>query len=119
MFFSTASIEEFFSKIKIPYGCEFLVVEHLTEEGNREIKLSLLEVYQHQATHALRKYLIAQQTRGGGFMWLQSPLHHRRDLHGMSIRVGVTGQVNSERTFHYLSQIILHSENKFLLFKFV
>jgi hypothetical protein len=98
MFLSTVSTEQFFSKIKISYDCEFLVAQPLTKEENGEIKLSLEEVYQDHPSRALQKYPVAHWTSTSGFMWPASPLLKRRaNLHGIAFRVGVVTEVKAER----------------------
>jgi hypothetical protein len=100
MFLSNASIEVFFSKIKVPFDCEFFVAQSVTKKENREIKISLTEVYQYHTTRALQKHTVAHWTSNSGFIWTASSLLRRRaNLHGIPIRVGVPNSVSAERLF--------------------
>jgi hypothetical protein len=96
LFFSTPSIETFFSNIKIPRDCEFLVTQPLTMDQDREISLSLIEIYQDHPNRSLEKQPVANWTSSSGLIWSAAPLLQRRaDLQGISIRVGLTNEVNT------------------------
>jgi hypothetical protein len=101
LFSSPSSIDSFFSNIKIPYDCEFLVTQPLTTEQGREISLSLIEIYQDHPTRSLQKQPVANWTSSSGLIWSASPLLQRRgDLHGISIRVGLTDEVNNGQSLN-------------------
>jgi hypothetical protein len=109
LFFSTPSIETFFSNIKIPYDCEFLVTQPLTMKDSRETSLSLTEIYQDHPTRSLRKQLVANWTSSRGFIWSAAPLLQRRaDLHGTSIRVGLSNEVNTRRIINLQLQTLIN-----------
>jgi hypothetical protein len=114
MFFSASSIKEYFTEIKVPYDSEFLIGQFLGPKGSRNITLYLVEVYQDHPLRPLQTNSIAKWTPSGGFIWSRLPSVNRRaELHDVTIRVGVPGEVSVTR-FIILLKPALH-----LLFVFL
>jgi hypothetical protein len=109
MFFSSPSIENFFSNIKIPYDCEFFVIQPLINNDKREDRLSIIEIYQDHPSRSLQKHLVAHWTFGGGLNWSASLLVKRRaNLHGITIRVGLTSKVSIATVCDLLTHILIN-----------
>lgn len=63
-------------------------------DQSREISLSLIEIYQDHPTRSLQKQPAANWSSRSGLVWSAAPLLQRRaDLHGISLRVGLTDEV--------------------------
>jgi len=109
MFFSAPSIENFFSNIKIPLDCEFFVTQPLINNDKREDGLSITEIYHDHPSRILQKHLVAHWTVCGGLHWSASLLIQRRaNLHGISIRVGLTSHVSTATVCNLLTHILLN-----------
>jgi hypothetical protein len=109
MFFSAPSIENFFSNIKIPYGCEFFVTQPLINNDTKEDGLSIVEIYQDHPSRSLQKLPVAHWTISGGLNWSAAPLIHRRaNLHGISIRVVLNSKVSTTKVCIFLTHTLLN-----------
>ena len=109
MFFSAPSIENFFSNIKIPLDCEFFVTQTLINNDKREDGLSIIEIYQDHPSRSLQKHLVAHWTVSGGLNWSAALLNQRKaNLHGISIRVGLTTNVSTTTACNLLTHILLN-----------
>jgi hypothetical protein len=107
MFFSAPSIENFFSNIKIPYDCQFYVTQPLINNDTREEGLSIIEIYQDHPSRSLQKHLVGHWTISGGLNWSASLLIHRRaNLHGITIRVGLSSKVSTTKVCNFLTHIL-------------
>jgi hypothetical protein len=109
MFWSAPFIENFFSNIKIPYDCEFFVLQPLINNDKREDGLSIIEIYQDHPSRSLQKHLVAHWTISGALNWSAPLLIQRRaNLRGIPIRVGLTSAVSTTTVCNLPTLILLN-----------
>ncbi|XP_069679352.1 glutamate receptor U1-like [Periplaneta americana] len=80
---TNSSLDELFSKVNIPFDCEFLVAH---PEG---VKVVLTKLYRVGPTLPLQKFQIGEWSSRGDIKWSTSGLERRNKLQGLILKTGV------------------------------